>query len=461
MIYRKYLLLFFLFIPAIYFPQSGSQLITVIGDSLTGRNIGSESIREVIGSVILTQGNIRITCDRALQYLSRNNAVLEGNVVVTQDTLTIRAQKGFYNGNTRIAECNTGVQLDDKKVILTAVNGNYYFNEQRAYFSGHVKFYDTVSTTTCDLLDYFKNENKAVAVGNVKIVDSLNTIMADSLTHFRNKRITFAQNNVSLANSANNVIIYGGHLENYADRKYSLVNDNPLLIQIDTLNAGGKDTLIISSGTMESYNDSSAKFIATDSVKIIRGDFASKNSYSVYYRNEERIITGKKENDINPPVLWYENSQLSGDSINIFLMKNHLDRINVFNNSFVVSKNKTCGLRYDQISGDSLTMYFDTSGINHTDVTGNVLSIYYMYDNDIPNGLTKSSAQRAKIIFKKKLVGEVKLYVSPVSEYYPEMLVDKNELTFTLPAFVIYKNRPVKEKLLNKTGSAVVKYQPE
>ncbi|MGQ9644492.1 MAG: OstA-like protein, partial [Ignavibacterium sp.] len=94
-------------------------MIVVIGDSLIGRVENGESIREVSGNVILTQGNVRITCTRAIQYLSRNDAELIGNVVATQDTLTIKTERGFYYGNLRKTSSNSGVILDDKKVILT------------------------------------------------------------------------------------------------------------------------------------------------------------------------------------------------------------------------------------------------------------------------------------------------------------------------------------------------------
>lgn len=448
-----YIILFIALNSICLFPQTGStQPITVIGDSLTGSNINGESVREVIGHVTLKQGNVIITCNRAVQYLSRNNAILEGNVIVRQDTLTIEAQKGYYYGNQRIAECSTGVKLNDGKVILSAVNGNYYFKEQRAYFSDNVKLYDTVSTMTCSRLNYFKNEDRAVATGNVTIFDSLNTIVADSMVHLRNTKTTFAERNVRITNSSNNLIIYGSHLEDYSQKKYTLITENPLLVQIDTAQDGQKDTLVISSLKMESFNDSSKKFIATDSVRIVQGSFASKNSYSIYYRQQGEIITFKRPNETIPPIMWYEATQLTGDSVNIFIKNNRLEKIHVMNNGFILSQNKTYPLRYDQISGDSLTIFFDSTGINHTDVIGNVLSIYYNYDNGEPNGLIKASGQKAKMLFKDKAVNEVKLYVQPIGEYYPENLVEKNELSYTLPSFIIFKGRPVKENLLNQNG---------
>ena len=210
------------------------QFITVIGDSLMGKMIAGESIREVYGHVVLTQGKLVITCDKAVQYLASNNADLEGNVIAKQDTLTILTPRGFYFGNERRSRSVSGVTLNDTKVILTADSGDYFFKEDRAFFQGNVKMYDTATTLTSKEMTYYKLQNRMVAVNHVKIVDSTNIIEADSLEHFRTTRITFANRNVKITNNGNNTVIYGDHLEDFAQRSYTLINKNPLLIQIDS-----------------------------------------------------------------------------------------------------------------------------------------------------------------------------------------------------------------------------------
>jgi lipopolysaccharide assembly outer membrane protein LptD (OstA) len=268
------------------FPQQG-KLITVIGDSLVGRMVNGESTREVYGNVVLTQGEVRITCDKAIQYISRNEAELIGNVIATKDTLTIKTPRGYYYGNLEKTKSNSGVYLDDKKVILTADSGEYYFNEDRAFFESKVKLYDTTTTLTSNQLTYFQQQNRAIAVGDVLIFDGENQIYADTLEHFRNTKITFAFSNVRLINLKNNSEIYGEHLEDYREKGFSIIDRDPLFIQVDTTiteNEDGTestqlDTLFIKSRIMEAYRDSSERFFAIDSVKILKDSFASKNNY--------------------------------------------------------------------------------------------------------------------------------------------------------------------------------------
>jgi hypothetical protein len=88
-------------------------------------------------------------------------------------------------------------------------------------------------------------------------------------------------------------------------------------------------------------------------------------------------------------------------------------------------------------------------------VRGNVLSIYYLYEDEEPNGLLKSSSEEAKILFKNNGVENVRLYGNPISEYHPENLVEGKEKDFTLPTFVLVKNKPTKEELLKNKDKLI------
>jgi len=447
------------------YPQQ-DEYITVVGDSLVGKVINGESVREVYGNVVLTQGDVVITCNKAVQYIARNDADLTGNVIVKQDSLTITTEEAFYSGDLKKAKSTTGVKLDDQKVILTADSGDYFFDEDKAVFISNVTLFDTSATLTSEKLIYYKNEDRMIAVNNVKIVQEANIIIADSLEYFREKRITYAAKNVSINNPENNVLIYGDHLEDYAEKYYTLIDENPLLIQVDTsyrketdtlssgeidsIDAIKIDTLVIKSLIMEAWRDTIDLFKATDSVRIVRSGFASKNDFTIYQRNEGKITTYKVAEESNQPVLWYDKSQLTGDSVAIYLRDNQIELLEVFRNAFILSQSEDYPDRFDQTSGERVVLNFTEGELSNTEIYGNVLSIYYLFEEKEPNGLTRSSSQSAKIVFEDKEVSEVRLYGTPASEFYPENQVSGKELTFTLPLYKFYKDRPVKEELLNK-----------
>ncbi|MCX7611016.1 MAG: LPS export ABC transporter periplasmic protein LptC [Ignavibacterium sp.] len=449
------LLLLFIILSSKIFAQN--DLITIVGDSLKGMVIGGESIREVIGNVILTQGNVKVTCNKAIQYLARNDAELIGNVIVTQDTLTIRTERGFYFGNLRKTISNSGIQLDDKKVILSAKNGEYYFDENRAFFKDNVKLYDTISTLTSDALTYFRDKDKAIAVGLVKIEDKENIIYSDSLEHFRREQKTFAYNNVVIRNLNNNITVLGNYLEDDRIKKYTLIKDSPILIQIDTVISKNNDstvtsydTLFIISEEMEIFREGGNKFVAKDSVKILRGLFSSLNEITIYLRDSSKIISYKKPDLEKQPVVWYEYSQLTGDSITIYLIDNKISQLDVDGKAFMLTQNENYQARFDQSTSSSAKIYFNDNKVNKVEYFGNVFSIYYMFDNEKPNGLVKANSKEATIYFSENEVSDVKLIGNPGTEYYPENLVENNESNFLLPRFNLIQNRPTKELMYSK-----------
>jgi lipopolysaccharide export system protein LptA len=436
------------------FAQQNSERIKVLGDSLVGKVVNGESIREIYGNVKLTQGNVIITCNKAVQFLLKNDAVLTGNVIVKRDSLTITTSKGFYYGDERKTRSTSRIYLDDKKVILAADSGEYYFDEDRAFFQSNVSLDDSVMHLISDELIYYQKEDRAVSIGNVKIVDSSNEIKADSLEHFRSSKTSIADGHVRIRSLENNSRIFGDHLEDYPQRKYTLINENPLYMQFDsTYSADDEliiDTLLIKAQLMEAFRDTVNIFKALESVKIVKGDFASLNDYTLFLRDDDIIITKKLSGKSNQPVLWYMNSQLSGDSITIYIADKKINRLDVNSNAFMLSQNKKYSFRYDQTSAKDINLFFADNKLNRANFTESVLSIYFLYEDELANGLTKSSAKNVTIVFEKNEVSEVRLYGSPQSDYYPENQVTGNEKSFTLPVFKFYNNRPVKEDLLEQ-----------
>lgn len=450
------LIIYLIFFCISVYSQEESEKIIVIGDSLIGKFIEGESVREVVGNVRLSQGNITVTCNKAVQYLARNEAELIGNVIARQDSLTLQTEVGYYFGNLRKTKSTSGIILDDTKVVLSADSGEYYFDEARAFFQTNVTLVDSLTNLTSDELTYFKNLDKSIAVRNVRINDRDNIISADTLTHIRKTKMSIADGNVSIRNLKDNITIYGSHLEDYGDIKSTLIDKNPMLIQIDTTythndesaDSVSVDTLFIKSKVMEGFRGDINVFIATDSVKILRGNFSSVNDLTTYFRDEEKITTNKIREDAARPVLWYESSQLIGDSISIFLKDGQIKLLTVKANSFMLSQNKLFNERFDQTSADSVNLEFNENRLSRAEFTGKVQSIYYLFDEDVPNGLVKSTAQKAVIVFSDNEIDRVNLYGSPTSEYYPEVKVEGLERTFTLPKFVLIQNRPKKEEFL-------------
>jgi lipopolysaccharide export system protein LptA len=439
-------------------------------DSLIGKTINGEQVREANGNVSLSQNDVKITCGRVVQYFAENKAELYVNVKVVKDTMTITAPMGIYYGNESKVICPEGAVLNDSRATLSADYGTYLFNQDLASFKGNVKITDNKSyTITSDALDYYRSVSKSYANGNVKIVTDSATIYSDhlvyekligfstatgsvkiesdstvinsdSLTYSEPQRKSIAQNNVRIHFLDKNAVVYGKYAENYERTSYSFVKGNAKLVQVEN-KKGKEDTLFVYSRLMESFRNKPEHYIAKDSVRMIRTDFLSRSDIGYYFRDTSG--TGGVISLPHNPVVWKGDMQVTGDSIYAFFKEN-IEKIYVNKSAFAIQQNDEYKDRYDQISGVFMYMSFKDNNIDYIQVDTNAASIYFAYDNGSPNGANRATGNEIILYFKDKLVNKVKVYGEPKGKFIPENLVILPDLR--LLGFRIRNDRPEREE---------------
>jgi len=374
----------------------------VRADTLHVKQIGGEDVRELIGHVFLTQENTHITCDRALQYIREGKFLLTGNVIVTDDSMTLRAPRGVYYRPERRAEGFERVELDDGNTRLTAAYGEYFAEERRAFFHTHVT-----------------------------VVDSSSVLSADTLLYWRLDRRSLARGHVVARSPADGLTIYGGRLDHDALRLHSRMTVSPVMVQVDSAGDGHFDTLQVRGMTLESYRDSTRRLIARDSVELVRTDLAATARYACFFTaGDSMVLRGA-------PVIWYRDTQVTGDSIDVYLTKRKLRRLHVMGGAFAVSRSDSLHPeRYDQISGDRLRMLFGTQGLSRTDVEGRAVSLYHLYDDSLANGLNRTSGDRIVMLFAEGKAETITVYGGVEGEYFPENMVRGKEAEYALPGFL-------------------------
>jgi lipopolysaccharide export system protein LptA len=397
--------------------QQQTKLIQLIhADSLIGRKYDSKVVRELIGNVQLKHENIYFWCERAIQYVDENRIEAYGNLKVRQDTLFLEADQGVYLGDKKIAICDGNVKLNDGRTTLEAEHGSYDTQKKLATFKTNVKLVDSTTVITAEQLFYYRTEKKSIAVGNVVI-----------------------------KNLENNITIYGGYFENYDSTKYSVIRNNPKLVQIDTTSDGKIDTLIVIGKFMEAFRDTNVSmFSATDSVVIVRGNLSAVCGDVFYYDKKEIIILWRK------PVIWYGDSQVSGDSVVVKLKERKIDEVYVYGSAFVIEPADTSyPERFNQLKGKSMVIKFKDNKIDEVHVVKNAISLYYIFETSDKgdkkaNGVNYVSGDSVWIKFKDGKINRIKIIGGIEGTYYPEEMVEGKETSFNLEGFNYIKRKPSK-----------------
>lgn len=388
--------------------QEKELIVLKHADVFVGKSINGEDVRELTGNVQLAQGNVRVWCERAVQHLAKNEVELIGKVKVVRDTVTLTAKKGRYFGDTKKAVCEDGVRLETSHVVLLADFGTYFTEERRAFFHSHVRVIDSTTTIFSDELTYFEKERKSIAVRNVKVV-----------------------------NAANNVQLFGDYLEHFDDARYTKITQQPRLMQIDTSAKGEIDTFAVRSVVMESYDDSTKKLIATDSVTMVRGLLAVRCGWAKYFTKGEFIELRLQ------PVVWYEDNQATGDSISLRLVHNKLQKAVIVGRAFALSRSDSAyASRYDQLTGRKIEMHFADDKLREMIVDLNATSLYYLYDGKDPNGCNKTSGDAITMTFVSGKIDVIRIVKGIEGTYYPETMVSKKEGSYNLDGFLLRNDRP-------------------
>jgi lipopolysaccharide assembly outer membrane protein LptD (OstA) len=469
-IFSVLLLIFFYKVPPAF---SQDKIDLKNADELSGKTIDGQDVREADGNVEFSQGNVRVFCNSATQYLKSNRVELRGNVKIYQDTLTLLTSKANYFGDEKKAICEGGVTLKDPNATLRADNGVYSFSETKAVFKGDVIIINPGYRITSDELTYFRNSQNSLARGNVIIKTDSAEIKADNVDFYRNEGKSFAFGNVriesdstiitsdtstnyslekksvasgkvKIENLSNNLLIYGNRLENYERENVTFVYGNSKLIQSEK----DKDTLYIYCDSMEANRNKPEYFLAKGNVEIIRKDFLSKCGKAVYFRDEETVSLSRN------PVVWQDRLQMTGDSVFAELSENKLTNIfvrklssaNDSKTSFVISFNGDENFkdRYDQISGSDITLKFLNDKINLIEVEGNSNSIYFLYEKNKANGLNKIEGEKIFLYFdEEEKISRIKVDTDPKGEFVPESLL--NTVNLTLAGFNLREDKPFRK----------------
>ncbi len=505
MMIRLVFALFLFSIPFSALQAQEKKKIEILGaDVLTTGTINGEKVRKLIGNVKMKQDDVYMDCDSAYFYTNRNATDAFGNVYIHQQDLQIYADSLKYNGDDRIADLFGNVRLIEPRMTLTTkrltynmvtktakysmgghvvndqtdlVSRNGYYNSESkmAFFRYDVKLVNPNYTLECDTLGYNMDTETSYFYGptNITTTDSKiycesgwyngkteissfgkNTILynppqtlyADSLYYEKKNGYGEAYYHFDWVDTSQNIVMSGGKAVFFEKTDSITATEKPLLTYVldgDSLHIAA-DTLISRKDTVEER-----ELYAFHDVRLFKSDLQGKCDSLVYAFRDSTIRMYRE------PILWGDDSQMTGDTIYLYMKNNQMDRVELFPNGFIV--NESFPKLYDQIKGRHIWGYFIDGDLNNMHVAGNGESVYYGKDSRSAYlGINKAECSEMWIYLKENKVNRIKFYTKPTATFHPMQQV--NPENFKLENFNWrYEQRPKsKEDLLKDPEPEVI-----
>ncbi len=415
----KVLILFILFTYSNSFAQ---ERIFYSADKFQGSETPDGPIKEYFGNVKLIQGDVTITCDYAKLFESTNISNLSGNVKLTQKDLTMRTQRAVYYGDKKFTKTDTELEIQDQKTYLKAKSGDYNSLTNVANFYQNVFIEDDSVIVNSNYLQYNKKTQESYAYNNVLIKGKFNSsyLLSDTLIY-------------------------------KPKDKYSISYGKPILFQIDSIESDSGfeyDTLSISSDTMQAYRYiDNEHYVFTDSVEIIRKDVKARSNLATYFRTKDVFVLNEE------PIIWYETSQLYGDSITIELEESKLKRIESVGNAFSISKEFEIYVQFlNQLAGHTIEMIFLDGKISKIITTQNAQSLYFSQNDAGAIDAHKHDCNKIEMFFENDEIDRINFLenVNAVAIPYQELKTGVKE--FYLPRYKWSNNTPIGKNLYYKSN---------
>lgn len=436
-------------------------------EMLTGRVVDGERVQELSGNVRLRHEQTWLWADRAIDYAARDEILFLGNVLVVDERDSLAADTVLYRKDTKVGRAWGHVRLSDGDVEVFAPAGIYYTEEKRASFERGVTLVDSSGVLRSLGGLYFTEEKRAEFFGDVHLQEDRTYLRADSVTYFRETEIANARGSVVIerlggeeegteapADTLVRTLLFGSEAYNDNESGFSRMRGRPLLVQLRRDTTEHRvDTLLVRAAVLEvSREDSLDRLVAIDSVRIWQRDLAAVADSLVYDRVEvasEEAGTSETREEarlFGSPLTWFDESQVSGDSLVVRGRSGSVDSLLVRNGAFVAQRDTALG-RVHQLRGRHLTAAFRDDSLRTLVLGPTAEAIYYRADDDgAPAGAIQTSADRITLYFEEGEVRKISAVRGNEGTYFPEDLLPTD---LVLEGFRwLPERRPTREELL-------------
>lgn len=449
------------------------------------------NIFEAWGHVHINDSDTANVYSNHLRYLMKKKlAYLDGNVKLTDGKGELTTPDLEYDMETNIGIYNNGGKVINKKSVLTSKEGIYYADLKDVYFKNNVVLKDPAYNIVTDSLLYNTETQTTRFISQTTITDSSGRIIktregyvnqqtgkaefgqrpevidgeisatGNRMTSDDSTGIIIIEGNAIVRNTKDSTTIIGGVIIRnkkteaiLATRKPLMIikqNNDSIYITADTLFSarltdkfGNKDSLLVDTvkGTkvaaINEKDSTNRYFEAYRNVRIFN-DSLQAVCDSMFYSFRDSVFRLYDD-----PVVWSQQSQITGDTILLYTKNKKADKVQAFQNGFMINKIEKDV--YNQVKSSRLDGWFIDGNIDSVRALGFAECIYYIQDDDSAyTGVNESKSDIIDIYFKNKELERVVFRSEVTGTIWP--IRQKSPSEMQLPNFRWLEERRPKTK---------------
>lgn len=402
--------------------------VRVSGEDFTMRTDSLEywtaiKTAKFIAPTVIHQGSKRIYCEAGYYDIEQEIAQFAQNAEFIDTAKQAKADVITYNRKAQLIEMQGRVQYQEGDRHLTSDYLRYHEDTEFVYIQGHAVFQDSLRQVSSNNIFYAARQDSFVLQERSIFSDRNQILEADYSVFSQSSGTGIAFGKVIWQDTVNHLLIRCDTMSYNRDTDYLQamgLNERPWLVSIvdeDSLFVRA-DTLIYQKNQPE---DSLHVLLAYHDVRIFRSNLQGLCD-SLAYQEFDSTFTLYRD-----PIVWNDSTQLTGDTIQLFVANNKLDRLALLQNAFII--NTIDELFFNQIKGRLIHAKIMDGALHDVQVNGNAETLYYVLDEeDAYIGVDRSDCSRITIEFIDEGVSYVRKYGATNSAFYPMNHADHQAL---------------------------------
>ena len=372
---------------------------------------GDIRFAELFDNVVLKDDSTTLKTNYMTYDRNKHIATYPRHGSITRNDKNLVSRKGYYRDDIQVAYFRKDVVVTTPKSRMITDTLVYKIKEERMFFYGPTTIYYDDNVLVGNYGWYDAKKDVAYLDKGATLSNKGYSITSDSMFYDKKADFAKAMSNVFIEDTVNKAIIEGNYAEMLKKSGKSFVTDS-----VRARYFADKDTLYLHSDTlfffMDTVEQNAERVLAYYNVRFYRKDIQGKCDSLNYYVADS---TAKMRRD---PIIWAENSQLRGDSINIVIANRAIDSVLLYPNGFIIQKDTIEG--FNQIKGKVMTAYFKNNELDHVFDDGNAETVYWLREEDgsiIGVNVSQSTAMDIKI--EKNQIVRIKYFKKTTETLYP------------------------------------------
>ena len=373
---------------------------------------GDIKFAELFDNVILKDDSTILKTNYMTYDRNKHLATYPRHGSITRNDKNLVSQKGYYRDDIEIAYFRKDVVVTTPKSRMITDTLEYRIKDEKMFFFGPTTIYYEDNILVGNYGWYDAKNDVAYLDRGATLSNKGYSITSDSMFYNRKADFAKAMSNVFIEDTTNKAVVEGNYAEMWKKLGKSFVTDS-----VRACYFAEKDTLYMHADTlflfMDTVGEKAERVMAYYNVRFYRKDIQGKCDSLNYYVNDS---CAKMRNE---PIIWAENSQLRGDSINIVIANKAIDTVLLYPNGFIIQKDTIEG--FNQIKGKMMTAYFKDNELDHVYDDGNAETVYWLREEDgsmIGVNVSQSVAMDIKI--EDNQIVRIKYFKKTTETLYPK-----------------------------------------